>query len=97
LEVKYRQKTDFRAAAQKIKLLSTKNDLFYVTSELDYFTVRYYLGEGHTCIFNKTYQEIPDYVGKVLIPSTKITTSIPAYPNRAFVLDSYANFEIISR
>jgi DNA topoisomerase-1 len=45
-------------------------------------------------LYEKSYREIPAYVGKVLIPPSRVAPLLPAYPNKAFVMDSYGNYEI---
>ena len=94
LEIKYRQKTNLRTPISEIKSLMKNGDLLYVSSELDYFTATYYLNEDKVFVYGKKYEEIPDYVGKALLPKNKVTSSLPIYPNRAFILDSWGNYNI---
>lgn len=86
LQLPYQTKVDSRATFTDIKAIANKNDLVYVTDELDYFTAEYYFGENRVYIYGKTYQEIPDYVGKVLISQDRIVTRLPIYPKEAFVV-----------
>lgn len=94
LEIKYKQKTDLRKPFQEIKSLMKQGDLLYVTSELDYFTATYYLDENKVFIYGKRYEEIPDYIGKALLPKEKVTSSLPFYPHKAFLLDSWGDYII---
>lgn len=94
LQVQKRTKGDIRQTVAEISALMEKDDRLYVVSELDYFTAQYYLDENRVYIYSKTYEEIPDYTGKVLIPETKVTTAIPVYPNKAFILDRSGNYII---
>lgn len=97
LQIKERRKFNLKKSILEIKYLMKKNDLIYVTNELDYFTVQYYLGENHlnkVFIWDKTYEEIPNYVGKSLINKEKITSSLPFYPNKAFILESNGQYSI---
>ncbi len=94
LEIKYRQKTNLRKPLQEIKSLMKQGDLLYVTSELDYFTVIYYLDENKVFIYGKSYEEIPDYIGKILLPKEKVTSSLPYYPHKAFILNSWGDYII---
>lgn len=87
MEVTLRVKAPLRQTFSEIKMLMNKNDSLYVSSELDYFTAQYYLGENKVYIYGKDYDEIPNYVGKVLINKDRIATSLPIYPSRAFVLN----------
>lgn len=72
------------------------NDFVYVTNELDYFVAQYYLGEKKVYIYAKDYQEIPLYVGKVLIPKSSISSTLPYYPARTFILEKNGTYEINS-
>jgi hypothetical protein len=74
----------------------TPGDKLYVTSELDFFTAQYYLDEKRVFIWNKTYKEIPQYVGKALIPKNKVATRLPFYPNKAFILDPWGGFTVMA-
>ena len=67
-QVQKRTKGNIRKVVAEIGALMEKNDKLYVSSELDYFTAQYYLDENRVYIYGKTYQEIPDFTGKVLIP-----------------------------
>ena len=89
-----RKKTDFQKVTKEITRMAKKNDLIFVTSELDFFTAKYYFPNKKVYIYNKTYEEIPDFVGKVLIAKTDIAPSLPFYPNRAFVLKSNGTYNI---
>jgi len=78
----------------EIRSLAKKNDRLYVTNELDFLKVQYYFPENQVYIFGKSYQEIPDFVGKILIPSERIINNLPIYPNKAFILNSDGSYEI---
>ncbi len=96
LQVKYRQKINFSKTINEIRLLSMPPDVLYVTSELDFHIAQYYLSENKVYLFNKPYNEIPDFVGKILIPKNKITNILPYYPRRAFILNPDGNYDILS-
>lgn len=85
-QIKTRKKTDLRKPVREIKSLFKKGDRLYVINELDFFTAEYYFNENQVYIYNKPYESIPDYTGKVLIPKNKIATSLPIYPKKAFIL-----------
>lgn len=86
LNLKYRSKRNVSRMAQEIKGLMHDSDYAYVTSELDYHLYQYYISEDKIKIYGKTYEEIPQFVGKVLIPQESIATQYPIYPQRAFVI-----------
>ncbi|MGB9883605.1 MAG: hypothetical protein ACPLRN_03785 [Microgenomates group bacterium] len=94
LQIKERKKADLRKTIFEIKKLMSKNDLLYVVDERDFFTAQYYLDEKKVYIWGKTYEEIPQYVGKVLIPKEKIALNLPIYPNKAFILNRDGQYTI---
>ncbi|MCX7955746.1 MAG: hypothetical protein N2593_01380 [Patescibacteria group bacterium] len=87
IQIKERKKANLRKTIKEIKSLIKKDDFFYVVSELDFFIAQYYLNEDQVYIWQKNYQEIPDYVGKVLIHENKIKYNLPLYPKKAFILE----------
>lgn len=93
LEIKYWKKSDYRTTFSEIKLLAGNNPV-YITNELDYFVAQYYFDENRVFIYGKTYEELPQYVGKVLIPKEKITNVLPNYPKRAFVVRPDLSYDI---
>ena len=96
LQVKERKKANLRRIIREIKFLAGKDDSLYVTNVLDFHTASYYFDEKRTFIYGKTYEEVPNYVGKVLIPKEKFINKLPIYPNKAFILTSENNYEIQS-
>ena len=86
LQVKFRKKPDYKKFYREIKTMAKNEDFVYVTSELDYFVAGYYFDINRVKIFNKNYDKIPNYVGKVLIPEEAITFSLPLYPKKAFIV-----------
>jgi len=94
LQIKERKKANLRKTVKEIKVLMKDNDSLYVSSELDYFTALYYLRENKVYIWGKTYEEIPNYVGKALIPKEKIASTLPFYPKKAYVLSPDGQYSI---
>ncbi len=94
IQIKNRTKTDLSKPIREIAYIAKPSDMLFVTSELDYFTAQYYFVPDRVYIYGKTYREIPSYVGKVMIPPSRIAPMLPAYPIKAFVMDSYGNYEI---
>ncbi|HRN70074.1 MAG TPA: hypothetical protein PLS49_02710 [Candidatus Woesebacteria bacterium] len=86
LNLKYRSKRNVSKMAEEIKTLMHESDYAYVTSELDYHLYQYYINKDRIKIYGKTYEEIPQFVGKVLIPADSIVTQFPIYPQRAFII-----------
>ncbi len=85
-DIKIRKKTDIRKTMSEIKKLAKKNDVVYATNELEFFDAQYYFGENRVFIYGKSYDEIPAYVGKILMPESKFVNSLPVYPKKAFIL-----------
>lgn len=96
-QIKYRQKKRIDLVVKEIKQLAKKNDLLYVEDYLDYFPAVYYFNDqNRVYIYNSEikYEEIPYYVGKILIPKYKIINKLPIYPKKAFILKSNLSYEI---
>ena len=75
-------------------MLANKHDLIYVTDDLDFFTVQYYLNKNKVYIYKKNYKDLPMYDGKVLIPEERVTSTLPYYPQKAFILNSDGSYVI---
>lgn len=93
-QVKDRKKSDLRRIFKEIKYLAKPNDVIYVISELNFFSAQYYFDENRVYIYGKSYDEVPNYIGKVLIPESKIASTLPVYPKKAFILTSDSHYEI---
>lgn len=93
-QVKNRKKSDLRKIFKEMKYLANPNDVVYLTNELDYFIAQYYFDENRVYVYGKRYEIIPDYVGKVLIPKSRFVSTLPIYPNKAFILTSDTHYEI---
>ena len=91
--MEYRKKTDLRKVLREIQVISNKKDLLY-TNDLDFFTAQYYFDKNRIYIYGKSYKEIPVYNGKVLIPKENIASTLPLYPQKAFILNSNGQYTI---
>lgn len=96
LQVKYRSKANLAKTFTEIKSIIKPTDILCVRSELDFHLAEYYLNEDQVYLFDKQYQDIPDYVGKILIPKNRMVNNLPLYPKRAFILNHNLSYEIIS-
>jgi len=68
-------KENLRSKIQQIKKIAKSTDYLIVESELDYHVAQvYWFKEENVKIIGKTYAEIPDFVGKSLIPESAILT-----------------------
>lgn len=95
-QLRYRKKDDWRKIITEIKSLAKKDDLLYVTDVLYYHPAVYYFDEKRVFIYQKNYDEIPDYVGKILIPQNKIINYLPTFPKKAFIINSPSDYQIQS-
>lgn len=93
-QIAQRKKEDVRTPLKEIRSLMKQDDVVYVTSELNFHAAQYYVDEKRVFIYGKTYDTIPWYVGKVLIPKKDIAISLPTYPRRAFILNDDLSYTI---
>lgn len=95
-QIKDRKKSDLRTLIRQAKFVANPDDVMYVINELDYFPAQYYFGEDRVYVYGKSYEEIPNYVGKVLIAKSRFISALPVYPKKAFILTSDSRYEIQS-
>ncbi|MBI1863316.1 glycosyltransferase family 39 protein [Candidatus Microgenomates bacterium] len=96
LQITFRKKADFRSVMHEITTLSKPGDSVYVENELNLHPAQYYFDPSRVYIIGKSYDEIPDYVGKVLIPPDRIVSTPPRFPNKAFILHDNLSYSIQS-
>ena len=89
-----RNKGDLKTPLLQIKNLLKKDDVVYVTHEYNFHPAEYYINDNQVFLYGKTYEELPSFVGKVLIPKDKIKNSLPFYPKRAFVFKDDLSYSI---
>jgi len=86
LNLRYNAKRASSTMFQEIDQSMKNDDRVYLTHELDYFLARYYMKNNKIYIFNMPYEDIPFYIGKVLIPPSAFASGIPLYPVRVFIV-----------
>lgn len=91
-----RTKSDLRGSLASLRTVMQPDDLLYVESELDYHTVQYYAGAKNVFLYRKDYRELPEYVGKVLIPEERIARVLPTYPQKAYILHPNLTYDVQS-
>lgn len=96
-QVTLRTKVNLRKSITSINKISRSSDLLFVDHEFSYHVAQYYFPANRVFILGKTYEEIPIYVGKILIPKNAIATQIPIYPDRAFLLKENGDYSIVSQ
>ena len=89
-----RNKGDVKTPLLQIKNLMRKGDVVYVTHEYNFHPAEYYINDQQVYLYGKTYEEIPSFVGKVLIPKDRVINSLPLYPKRAFVFKDDMSYSI---
>ncbi|MBP9691042.1 hypothetical protein KBD81_03090 [Candidatus Woesebacteria bacterium] len=91
LNLKYHSKQTVSRMYAEIMSVKQPEDQIYLTDDLDYPLALYYTGLDRVYIFNKAYDEIPAYVGKVLIPEDASIFQYPRFPAKAYIIkyDSY--------
>lgn len=98
-QILYREKEDpaFTASIHEIQSIANRADIIYLPNELDYFPALYYAPNRTILIYNKTYDEVPWYVGKALMNPGIFTQSFPRFPTRAFVVESNGQYHIYAQ
>ncbi|PIY68928.1 hypothetical protein COY90_03330 [Candidatus Roizmanbacteria bacterium CG_4_10_14_0_8_um_filter_39_9] len=94
LQIDKRDKAHIQKPLLEIKKMLKEGDVVYVTHEYNFHPAQYYLGEKVVYMFGKTYEELPWFVGKILIPKEKIAASLPSYPHKAFILKDDLSYSI---
>ncbi len=91
----HKSKQNIRSTVREINALMNPGDVIFVDSELNFHPVQYYASDPkNVYIVNKSYQEIPAYVGKVLIPREHIAFNPPPFPRRAFIISSDLTYDV---
>lgn len=86
VQVTLRTKAPLKDVFMSAKQQMLDTDVVYVTHEYDFHPAQYYFPTRKVYIYKKTYEEIPWFVGKVLIDRTAFRTSLPVYPERAVIV-----------
>ena len=79
-------KGTLRETIARIATDARPEDRMYVGSELDFFPVQYYFGEGRVFVVGRDYDDIAAFTGKVLIPRSSVVQTLPAGAGRAYQL-----------
>lgn len=99
IQIKKRDKAPLKRVITEISSLMNPNDKLYVTHEFNFHPAQYYLRNkniNNVYIYKKTYEELPSYIGKVLIPKTSVTSLLPIYPIKAFIMYDNLTYEVRS-
>ena len=96
IQILMRTKAPLKKTFFSIKSEMKSTDIVYVTHEYDFHPAEYYLPSKKVYIYKKTYEELPWFVGKVLIDKEAFKTTLPLYPVRAFILNNDGTYSIQS-
>ncbi|MCX6732030.1 MAG: hypothetical protein NTV98_00645 [Candidatus Roizmanbacteria bacterium] len=96
IQVFMRTKAPVKKTFTTIKNEMGPRDVVYVTHEYDFHPAEYYLPNTKVYIYKKTYEELPWFVGKVLIDKQAVKQFLPVYPDRAFVVNNDGSYVIQS-
>ena len=95
-QVVMRKKASLKKVFTSIKNEMNSTDIVYVTHEYDFHPAEYYLPGKKIYIYKKTYEEIPWFVGKILMDKQAFTNTLPRYPTRAFIVNNDGSYSIQS-
>lgn len=87
-QLQYRDKGAMRELSIELSRLLDEKTSIYVESELDLMEAQYYFGEDAVFLYQKSYEDIPHYVGKVLISPDRLRDTVPKFPKRAIIISS---------
>lgn len=87
-QVRMRTKSPLKSVFTLIRHEMKPSDALYVTNEYDFHPAQYYLPNTKVYVYKKSYEELPWYVGKILIYKDDVRFTLPIYPIRAFILSN---------
>lgn len=82
----------YRETLAQIARQAGPADVVYVRSELDFFPAQYYFAPPRVYIVGRRYEDLPAFVGRVLIPRASVVDGLPAVPTRVFLLKNHAEY-----
>ena len=86
VQVILRTKAPLKELFSRAKQQMLDTDVVYVTHEYDFHPAQYYFPTRKVYVYKKTYEELPWFVGKVLIDKESFRTTLPIYPERAVIV-----------
>lgn len=81
-------KGEYRGTIRQIVNEAGPADVMYVRSELDYFPAQYYFGADRVFLSGRRYEDLPPFVGKVLIAPERLVDGAAAAPAGVFILQN---------
>ena len=92
LQAQRHSKGQYRETVNAIREQAGPQDVLYVRNELDFFPAQYYFDPDRVFIYGRRLEQIPPYVGKVLIPESVVVREMAAPPVRVFMLKNHGEF-----
>lgn len=96
IQVHLRTKAPLKKIFSAIRTEMRENDVVYVAHEYDFHPTEYYLPTKKVYLYKKTYEELPWFIGKVLIGQHAFRDTLPLYPERAFIVNHDGTYTIQS-
>jgi len=97
IQVLMRTKAPLKKTFTTIRNEIGVNDVVYVTHEYDFHVAEYYLPTQKVYLYKKTYDELPWFVGKVLIDKQAFRDTLPSFPTRAFIVNNDGSYSVMAR
>ncbi len=96
IQILLRVKAPLNKTFKTIRNEMGPHDVVYVTHEYDFHPAEYYLPTKKVYLYKKTYEDLPWFVGKVLIDKQSFRDSLPQYPERAFIVNDDGTYTLQS-
>ena len=91
----FHKKVDIRDTFAQINAVKTDKDVIFAHSPLVFFESIYYSkNRSQVYLFNPNEGAFPWYVGDILVSPSQMATTIPVYPNRAFIVNTDGSFMV---
>jgi uncharacterized membrane protein len=91
----YHQKVDFQSSFRRIQKTYEKGDYILATSALSYFESYYYAQDSdYVFLYNPLREQLPSYVGSVLIPDERHLSKLPG-DHTSYLVSENGSYETI--
>lgn len=95
-QVSLRTKSPLKKTFNSVNQQMLSTDIVYITHEYDFHPAQYYLPSKKIYMYKKRYEELPWFVGKVLINKESFRMSLPIYPEKAFIINNDGSYTVQS-
>lgn len=88
-------KLAIRPVMEEINTLITPNDAIYADDAIMYMETKYYAkNRSRVFLYNPSGSAFPWYIGDAVVAKENMQTSLPQYPNRAFIVHNDGTYNI---